>query len=610
MEKIINIAEFEQGNVGSSGNYDSDYRIRTTGYIRENPLKSVKISAASSTGKALQIELYGYVNNTTTSYIFDKYWYDLPYEFDLSSYTNLKFLRIVFKYKDGTKITPDELSECTVTEYFDWYADSTGIHCEGMPEASEKAIYSPFPLSLWRMSGDVPTHELYPEAPEKAVKKPYPLSLWRIDYISPEMPYHRLFPNIKGINMWSLPRENVIRVYDYREPQDGFKHNGLAILAPSECTEYHELNGRWDVNLTHPVDDWGRWKFLLPQNVLKIDGQLFRIDEHTSVSGTSGMYIQVHAKHISYDLADEFVHYYQGENLNGSDYIRAMFGACLTDLDHYNKYNFQYSSDLESRTGLVEINNQTLLNAFIGNDNCLINLLGGELYRNNFYFSINKRMEGAKDNAFALKYGFDMTGITQKIDYSELTTWLMVDNNFGDNWSVSYVNDVYPIHHHKHMFRHFNYSDSADSYDHLVRDGQELFGQLCRPKVSYEVNIANLKKDPKYSGFIDLQNYRLGDKGTIECELLDIKTTQEIIAVQTDRLTGEIKKIKLGSENYSLVRPSYKSGTISAGASPAENALQKQLEELEFREYITFPITTADGKYLTTENNKYLTYKE
>lgn len=406
----------------------------------------------------------------------------------------------------------------------------------------------------------------------------------------------------------ALQRENVIRVYDYREPQDGFKHNGLAILMPSECTSYHELNGRWDVNLTHPVDDWGRWKFLLPQNVLKIHGQLFRIDEHTSVSGTGGIYIQVHAKHIFYDLADEFVHYYQGENLNGYEFIRAMFGACLTDADSYDKYNFQYNSDLDNRTGQIEITDKTLLNTLIGGDDCLVNQLGGELYRNNFYFSVNKRMEGAKNNAFSLKYGFDMTGITQKIDYSDLATWLMVDDNYGNSFAVSYVNDIYPIHHHKHVFKRFNYS--TDNSEKLVKDGQELFGQLCRPKVSYEVNIASMKDNPKYSGFFELQNYNLGDSGTVECDLLDIRTMQKIIAIERDELTGNIKKIKLGSENYSLVRPSYKSDTISTGSSPAETALQKQVEELGFREYIQFPIVTSDGKYIATKNTEYLLYKE
>lgn len=571
---ILNI-NFEQGSASS----DSQYQIRS-GYIRANPAEKVVISADSTTGKAIQVELIGYSEPDTTK-IFDLNWYDIPHTFDISNRSSVKYLKVIIKYKDGKKITPEEIS-CNLEINYSWYTDENGdLHCYDMPYA-----------------------------PEKSISSPYPSALWRIDYLSPNMPYHKLLPNIKAINMWSLPHENVIRVYDYREKQDGFKHNGLAILAPSECIEYHELNGRWDVELTHPLDDWGRWKTILPQNVLKIDGQLFRIDEHTSVSGTSGMYIKVHAKHISYDLADEFVHYYQGENLNGYEFIRAMFGACLTDKDHYDKYSFQYNSDIENRTGQFEITDKSLLNALIGGDDCLINQLGGELYRDNFYFSINNRMEGAKDNAFALKYGFDMVEISQKIDYSEFATWLMVDDNYGDSWAVSYVNNVYPIHHHKHIFKRFSYSSSENSYERMVRDAQNLFGELCRPKVTYEVNIASMKNNPKYSDFLNLQNYRLGDKGTIECELLDIKTTQEIIAVETDRLTGDIRKIKLGNENYSIIRPSYKSGNISGGISSAETALQNQITELSFREYITTPVVTIYNEYIVTKNNEYLLYKE
>lgn len=611
--QTINITDLEQGTITDSGNAENTTRIRTAGYIRANPSSSVTLSATSFAGKAIQVALVGYESNTTNNYLFDLYWYDSPHTFDISNYVNTRYLRAICKYKDGAKITPEQVSECTIEIEYQWYIDGNGdLRCQNMPYAPSNPLTSPYPSSLWRVSEDALTHEIYPEVPEKAVTKPYPKALWRIDYISPNMPYHALMPNIKGINMWSLPRENVIRVYDYREPQDGFKHNGLAILAPSECTSYHELNGRWDVELTHPIDDWGRWKTILPQNVLKISGQLFRIDEHTSVSGTSGIYIKVHAKHISYDLADEYIKSYTGENLNGMEFIRAMFGACLFNEDSsYDKYNFYYNSDIESHTGQVEIKSKSLLNTLIGGDDCLINYLGGELYRDNFYFSINQRMEGAKDNAFALKYGFDMVGITQKIDYSELTTWMEADDNCGNWFATSYVGDIYPIHHHIHTYRHFNYSntDVPDSMGRLARDTQDIFGQLYKPKVSYEVNIASLRNEPKYSGFLDLQNYRLGDKGTIECDLLDIKTTQEIIAVEKDELTGDIKKIKLGNEVSSLIRPAYKANTVSKGNSPAESAMQKQLDELSFREYIHFPIVSADGEYLTTKDNEYLIYE-
>lgn len=574
MKKTINITNFEQGSISNT----SEYYVKTCLFYA---LFTDHVTFIINTTKSVKFTLYGYSDKEKAELLCTLGSYTgSPQTINLTSRFKAKYWVIVMQMTDGERITIDDITDISITIENLWYMDSNN------------EIYS----------DDMPV------APQKSMVKPYPLSLWRIDYLSPNLPYIPLFPNIKGINMWSLPQKNVIMVYDYREPQDGFsKHNGLAILAPSECTSYQELNGRWDVNLTHPVDNWGRWKTLLPQNILKINGQLFRIDEHTSVSGEHGMYIQVHAKHISYDLADEFVHYYWGENLNGYEFINAMFGACLTDVDHYDKYSFQYNSNLTDRTGQIEITDKSLLNTLIGNDDCLINQLGGELYRNNFYFSINERMEGSRDNAFALKYGFDMTGITQKIDYSELTTWLMVDDNYGNTWSVSYVDGVYPIHHHKHTFKRFSYS--ADNFDKLVKDGQDLFGQLCRPKVSYEVNIANIKNNPKYNDFLNLQNYNLGDSGTIECELLDIKTTQKIVAIEKNELTGDFIKIKLGNENYSLIRPAYK-GNISSGSSPSEIALQQQVTELNFREYISTPITTVDGLYISTHDNKYLIYKE
>lgn len=461
----------------------------------------------------------------------------------------------------------------------------------------------------WYYSNDRLTHEDMPDAPEKAMKKPYPKALWRIDGRSPNMPYHELFPAKKGYNIWSLPREHVIRVYDYTEPQKGFKHNGLAILKPSECTSVHELNGRWDVTLTHPVDEWGRWKNLLPNNVLKIDGQLFRIDEHESVSDSSGIYIKVHAKHIWYDLADKVIYAKTVDHMNGQQYMNFIFDAHFCHKDGYDEYEFQHNSDISKVVERAEIDSETITSAFIGTNTSFLNLYGGELYRNNFYFSINERMEGAKDNAFALKYGFDMTKISQKIDYNDWITHLILEDNYGYVASTSWPYSTWTLHHHKTKYMKIHY-DSGPNLERLQHDRDDLFYKTCYPKVTYEINIASLKNDPKYKDFVDLQNYRLGDRGTIECELLDIKTTQQIVSIEKNELTGDIKSIKLGNLRKSLIRPSYTPNNISDGNNAVMNVMQKQLDELNFREYITRPIITVDGKYLQTSNKKFLMYKE
>ena len=143
---------------------------------------------------------------------------------------------------------------------------------------------------MWIIADSRLTNTEFNEFTGKTMEKPYPSSLWRIEK---NILTTHLFWDAKEFNLWTYPREHTIRVYDFQEPQSGFQHNGLAILRPSECISTHELNGRWDVTLTHPIDPQGRYKYLTPPNVLKIDGQLFRIDEHESTVDQSGAVIKV-----------------------------------------------------------------------------------------------------------------------------------------------------------------------------------------------------------------------------------------------------------------------------------------------------------------------------
>ena len=61
---IVNINDFEQGS--ASG--DSLYNVRS-GYIRENITDFVNISATSTTGNELQVELLGYSDINSNSFL-------------------------------------------------------------------------------------------------------------------------------------------------------------------------------------------------------------------------------------------------------------------------------------------------------------------------------------------------------------------------------------------------------------------------------------------------------------------------------------------------------------------------------------------------------------
>lgn len=411
-----------------------------------------------------------------------------------------------------------------------------------------------------------PTNTDFIEITENYIEKPYPLALWRIDSTrNLGYPFNELLPDIRGIDLWTMERENVIRVYDIREPQNGFDHNGLAILEPISCTSVHN-DDRWDVELIHPLDDWGKWKHLIVGNVLKIDGQLFRIDSQNPAINSGGMTITVHAKHITCDMADMLIAFASFTGGNANDYIDFCFtNVERVDLPGYDYYKFEGYSDIQTITGSEELINTTLWAAMVGADNCLKNRYGGELYRDNFYFSINKRMQYANDNAFCLRYSLDMTGVSQKVDYSDFCTNLHCYDNYGNMWGVATIKPSAYLHHPIARMVQFNYSEFEGAMEKLMADGFAYWETVNTPKVTYEVQIAALGSDPVYSEFKDLQNYRYGDSGTIYCPELDISTTQRIVEIEKNEVTGDINRMLLGNLKESLIRPTYMGSTISTG---------------------------------------------
>lgn len=450
----------------------------------------------------------------------------------------------------------------------------------------------------------IPMPELYDNLPD---------ALWRIDTTRNRgFPYNELMIGITGIDLKSLEREHVIRVYDMHEPQDGFDGNGLAVLNPTVCTSLHN-DERWDVELRHPLDEWGKWKNLLANNILKVDGQLFRIDISEPAIGESGREMYVHAKHITCDMADMLITFATFPGGDAARFMDFCFSSVFpADLPGYEYYSFEGYSDIRTVLGPDELVNTTVWAAMVGADNCLKNRYGGELYRDNFYFSINQRMQYAKDNAFCLRYSLDMVKIQQRVDYSDVCTNLECYDNFGNYWAVATIAPTFALHHPIVRMVQFNYSESEGAMERLAADGMAYWQTVNTPKVTYEAQIASLRRDPRYKDFVGLQNYNYGDSGTIYCPELDISTTQRITEVEKDELTGDITRMLLGNLRESLSRPTYMGSTVSSGRSIEDKqnrAMQNELIQLAFDTLIQTPITTDEGKYLTTSEGKYLLYE-
>lgn len=444
-------------------------------------------------------------------------------------------------------------------------------------------------MSTWYDSGGTVDNYSLEDYPERAMSKPYPESLWRIEANRNKgIPNHRLLEGVTGTDIWALRRERTIRVFDMMEPQDGFKSNGLAILHPVSCISRRD-DTRWDIELVHPLDEWGKWKNLICDNILMVDGQLFRIGRCNPKIDPQSRTVSLTAGHITEDMGARLIADADFEGGSASEFMDFAFSAVspveTADLRDRG-YTFEGYTDITKTSGADNYTNTSLWAAFIGADNCFINRFGGELYRDNFYFSICTRMQYARNNAFNLRYSLDMTEIEQIIDSSELATELHAWDNYGNWYSVWWEGVRYLCGLARQKGAKFTYSSFEGAFEQLTADANALWERISFPKVTYRMQLANLRNDPRYADFAELQNYRYGDRGTVSCPELNITTTQQITGVERDELTGDIISLTLGNMSTSILRPSFMANTISSGNSPAdraENAMMNELKNFELK---------------------------
>lgn len=373
-----------------------------------------------------------------------------------------------------------------------------------------------------------------------------------------------------------IPTSDYIVVYDMCETN--FDHNGLRILSPISGSITERLNGDYSLTLEHPVDDDGAWKSLIEFNIIKAQGQLFRIYKKSTKLQSSGIATRtVYAQHIFYDLAHKLIKSCEITNMSGQQALDTIIGSIFDDdIDGaYNMYNFNRYSDIANVVGAeTKYELTSPVACLIGEDNSFINRLGGELYRDNFYFSICNAKEGSKANAFNIVHGINMLEIEEQVDYSEFCTYLHTEDNYGNLYAVAYVpNGRFP--HNYALGKKFNYNEN--NIEALGQDMTSYFEERWTPRITYTVKFANLKNAEMYKDFINLANYNVGDSGTIYSEELEINTTQTIIEKTIDILTGETTSITLGNFPRSLTRRERYSNTITR----ADNLIDKVVSPLK-----------------------------
>ncbi|NEZ46494.1 endopeptidase [Clostridium niameyense] len=350
----------------------------------------------------------------------------------------------------------------------------------------------------------------------------------------------------------------MITVYDSREIN--FENNGLCVLDNCiRCEVEEELNGFYGLELEYPIFDT-KVKYLIEENIIKaptpIGKQLFRI--YREVRNMSS--IICYARHIFYDLLDNFIESYRTGNVTGNRVLQGILG----NTQYPN--NFKGYSDILTIADAYYVRKNPIV-AIMGKEkNSFLSRWGGEILRDNFNISILNSI--GKDNGVTIAYAKNLLGIEEDLDMSGVFTRIMPTGLTENDQSIllpeKYIDspniDKYPF----PKITHIHFGDikvdleknvTLNNVQNLLREKvQELYSvnKIDIPKVNYKVDFVELSKTEEYKNYRILEKINLGDMVTVKHKKLNIDIKAKVIKYVWDCLLGKYLNIELGNFKENL----------------------------------------------------------
>lgn len=331
----------------------------------------------------------------------------------------------------------------------------------------------------------------------------------------------------------------IISVYDKDETQ--FNTNGIILSDVVSCEIEEVLNGKFILELEHPIDEKGKWKLLSEENVIKADGQLFRINR----TDKDLDYVFVYARHIFYDLLSNFLEDVRPTNLNGAGAIDWV----LTGTQY--PHPFTGTSDITGLSTAYFIRKNPV-EAMLGEDG-LTERWSGELERDNFQIRLWEAR--GEDKGAHISYGKNLMGIEIDTNYDDVVTRLMPVGNDELILPEKYVESplinsyAFPRIKTVRLDIGIDSETTEEQAYQQMRDRCNEFYSIYKLDLPYEsitVNLVLLENTEEYKNFSNLIKVELGDVVGCTDNPLDVTFAAKVIRLRKDVLTNRNVEVELG----------------------------------------------------------------
>ena len=350
----------------------------------------------------------------------------------------------------------------------------------------------------------------------------------------------------------------------YKPDNTVYDKNGDMTLTPTACELSSEINGAWELTMSHPIDDEGRWKYLSEEAVISAptfqgEHQLFRVDKCVKTDSS----VEVTAYPIFFDSADDcFLMDVRPTQKSGQEALDIMTAGSI------------YSGQSDITTGgTAYFVRRNLMDAINGEDEpTFTQIWGGEILYDNHTVIINERIGSNK--GLEIRYGKNMESVSSTVDMSNVVTRIVpvayngrtmsgntpwVDSENISKYAKIYTREV--------KFEDVKLAEDANEDDAengiIVCQDQETLDealtQKCEdmyaagadlPTVSIEVNMVDLQYTDQYKDFADLVSVGLGDDVACYNYKLGITTTARVIKLTWDCIRNRTAGMTLGDYEY------------------------------------------------------------
>lgn len=326
-----------------------------------------------------------------------------------------------------------------------------------------------------------------------------------------------------------------------------------------ECLVTEERNGILEVALTYPNNN-DLAQYLINENIIVCDAndtlknQQFRIYETVRLMSNK---IEVYARHISFDLAYDFIKEISIENQSCEYALNTIFR------------NSQFSRKYKGYSDIINAQDYNIsrcncLEAIAGESGSIIDTFGtgAEILRDNTDIYVYEKR--GRDNGVSIEYAKNLTGFELEEDYSELITRIIPYATYTDNETSEDItvegeaanSDL--IYNYSHPYT--SYMDFSEEFEdgeiptseQLTAIGEEYFkNNACdKPKQNFKIEFIPLSKCIGYEDIED--KISLCDIVTIKDTRYGIDTKAKVIKTVYDVLRGRYDSMELGEPRTTL----------------------------------------------------------